>query len=229
MTIISWGLLGIPKGIKALRILGLRLFLQKLGRQLYSKTHYFMLVHNLHMLPLSDEKVSVEPASPEDVAHFFDLMEKESVQSRYEMFIRKEFYEKGFHDCYIGRENSSHEICCISWLISTSEVHKAGFEEYYPELKENEVIGDNIYMLKKFRGKKLINSEGRQIGAIVRKKGYKRWLSYVQTNNIPSLRSCKSAGMLICKKIVRRKLLFRVYAKVIKQYDPPVPISIPDN
>jgi hypothetical protein len=222
-------LISVSKAIEAFRLLGPFLFFQNLGRQLSSVTPYFVLVHELDGLLRSDEKVSLELASSEDVASFFGLMAKESRRSRYELLVRREFYEKGFHDCYIGRMTNTREMCSIGWFVTSRDIQKTGSENYYPQLKADEVLGENIYILEKFRGKGVASSSARQHRAIARKLGYDRMLFYIREDNIPSLSLSMNVGDRICQRIVRHKRLFRVNMKIIDQFDPPIPISIPDR
>jgi len=222
-------LVSLSKAMEAFRLLGPLLFFQNLGRQLSSATPYFVLVHELDGLLRSDEKVSLELASSEDVASFFGLMAKESRRSRFELLVRKEFFEKGFHNCYIGRMTNSQEMCSIGWLVTSGDIQKTGFENYYPRLKPDEILGENIYILEKFRGKGAASSSARQHRAIARKQGYNRMLFYIREDNLPSLALSKNVGDRICQRIVRLKRLFRVDTKIIDQFDPPIPISIPDR
>ncbi len=218
--------LNLSKGIEAFRMLGPSLFFRNLGRQLYSSIPYFVMVQELDRFKPADEKVSLAAASAEDVVHFFDLMAKESRLSQIELLTRREFYQKGFHDCLIGRTIDSNEICSINWFVTAEDVRKTRSENYYPALKADEVIGENIYILEKFRKKGVASSSARRHRAIAQKRGYKRMLFYIREDNVPSIAVSQRSGDLIIRRIVRRKLLFQLKTKIIEQFDPPVSISL---
>jgi len=218
-------------GIEVLVLLGPTFFLRKLGQQLMDVSPYFVLVHELNRGPIVptrlDETVDLRPASGGEVAEFFALMAKGSKKSRYEYLVRKKFYERGFHDCYIGRIGDSGEMCSIVWSVSRRDVTKTRLD--YPALGDDEVFGDNIYVLDKFRGKWVANATGLQHRAILRSQGFRRMLFFVKEDNLPSLKSCASLGDLAYKRIVRRKFLFRVSTIIHESFDPPIPIPISET
>jgi len=225
----------IPKisdGLLALKLLGPRLLLQKLRHQIYSQNPFLRLGKELewryHSLA-SHKGVTLLPASSEDVAQFFQTMAKESKESRYELLVRRRFYEKGFHDCYIGRATDSGEICSIVWMVTSRDVEKTKSENLYPGLRQDEVFGEHIYTLEKFRGKGVMNSTGRQHEEIARERGFKRMLFHVKEDNIPSLKSSIRRGHLVYQRLVRCRFLFHVKMKIIDHFDPAIPISIPDE
>jgi len=221
--------LNISKGIEAFRMLGPSLFFRNLGRQLYSAIPYFVMVQELDRFKPADEKVDLTAASAEEVVHFFDLMAKEGRLSQIELLTRREFYRKGFHDCFIGRTIDSNEICSINWFVTAEDIRKTRSENYYPGLRPGEVIGENIYILKKFRNKGMASSSARRHRAIAQKRGYKRMLFYIRENNLPSIGISQRSGDLIVRRIIRRKLFFQMKTKIVEQFDPPIPISLPDE
>ena len=167
------------------------------------------------------------PASSEDVLQFLRLMAGEGKESRYAMLVRKSFYEKGFNNCYIGRTIESGEMASITWLVAPADLKKTRFEHRYPFLKEDEMIAENIYTLEKFRGKGVMEATGLQEEAIAAKQGFKRILFIVREDNVSSLKSCIRRGHLVYRRLMISHVLFRVKVKIVDNYNPPVPISIP--
>lgn len=219
----------IPKisdALLALRLLGPRLFLQALRNLLYSKTPYLVFVNDLQkQYSTSPKEISLSLASPEDAAQFFHLINKESRKSRSELLERKRFYEKGFHNCYIGRTINSKEMCCILWLVTKDDIEKTRSEEYYPRLKQDEVFAENMYTLEKFRGKGISNSSGLLLAEIAREKGFKRAFHYTAEDNIPSVRSNVRRGHLLYKRVLFCRFFYQFKIKTIHQFDPPIPMS----
>lgn len=213
----------------ALRLLGPRLFLQKFGCQLYSNTPHFCVGKELDIIPSLDKSnhfLDLSPASSDEVKSFLQLMGRESKTSRYEMLARKCFYDEGFHNCYIGRLTSSNEMASITWLVRQSEIKKSKCEHIFPLIKEDEVFGENIYTLEKFRGKGVMNATGRLKEIIAKKQGFKRIFFIVKEDNLPSLKSSMRRGHLLYKKIQIRHSFFFTRMKIINQYNPPIPISV---
>jgi hypothetical protein len=217
----------ISEGLLALRLLGPRLFVRKLSRLLYSKTRFLVLVKGLdHESPVSGNKVIVSPGSSEDVAKFFLLMSKESRESRYELLERKRFYEKGFHNCYIGRTIDSREMCGILWLATNRDIERTGSENYYPTLREDEILTENTYTLENFRGRGIMVDMPLQIEGIIREMGFKRWIRFPREDNLPSVRSCLKTGHLfLSQRILLCRFLFQTRKKV-EHFDPPIPYSL---
>jgi hypothetical protein len=156
-------------------------------------------------------------------------MAKESKESRYAMLDRKNFYEKGFKNCYIGKTIESGEMASITWLVTAGDVKKTGFEHRYPFIKEDDIIGENIYTLKKFRGRGFMDAAGRQKEEIAAKQGFKRILFIVREDNISSLKSCIRNGHLVYRRLMISHVLFCVKVAIITNYNPPIPISSPNE
>ncbi len=215
--------------IQACRLLGPKFFLQKLKYQIYSQTTYLCLGKQLEKVPRLPEYLNflnLSLASPEDVELFFEVMAKEGKRSFYEMLIRKNFYENGFRNCYIGRLNDSREMATITWLVSADEIRNTKFENRYPFVDEDVTYGENIYTLKKFRGMGAMNSTGRQQELIAEKLGFKKILFYVKENNLPSIKSSMRRGHVVHSKFTIYHRLFFVNMVILEQHSAPIPISI---
>ena len=220
------------KIFEMLRLLGPRLFLEKVRYQVFSRIPHLCLgkeLDNRNTASKSYQEVILLPASSEEVRQFFQLMAMESKESRYAMLVRRSFYEKGFDNCYIGRTIESGEMASITWAVTPGDVKKKRFEHRYPFLREDEMIGENIYTLEKFREKGVMESTGRQEEAIAAGQGFKRMLFIVREDNVPSLKSCKRRGRLIYRKLMISHILFHIKVETIDKYNPPALISIPDE
>lgn len=220
----------ISDALLALKLLGPRIFTQNLKTQLYSQIPFLCLGKELDRGYPSQEiykGFTLLPASSEDVENFFQLMVKESKSSQYELLVRKRFYERGFRDCYIGREDNSNEMCCIVWMVTPTDVKNTHSANIYPGLKKDELFAENIYTLEKFRGKGVMTSTGFQQEEIARKLGFKRMFFYVKEDNISSLKSCKRRGHLTYSKLLRCHFLFHVKIQTTQRFNPAIPIVIP--
>ena len=218
------------KGFQILRLLGPRLFLEKVRYQLFSRIHHLCVGKELDNRNLSSEStggIILSLASSQDVLQFFQLMAADSKKSRYAMLERKSFYEAGFENCYIGRTIESGEMASINWLVTPDDIKKTRFEHRYIFLKEDEILGENIFTLEKFRGMGVMDATGRQEEAIAAQQGYKRILFIVREDNIASLKSSINRSHLVYRKLMISHVFFRVNVKIVNTYNPPVSISIP--
>jgi len=218
------------QGFQILRLLGPKLFLEKVRYQLFSRTPYLCVGRELDKRNLSSESqngVILYPASSENVLQFFELMAGEGKESRYAMLDRKNFYEKGFKNCYTGKTIESGEMASITWLITSDDLKKSGCEYRYPFLEKDEIMGENIFVLEKFRGKGVMDATGCQKEEIAAKQGFKRILFVVREDNGPALKSCIRRGYLVYRRLMISHVLFRVRVEIVDNYNPPVPISTP--
>ena len=217
-------------GLLTLRLAGPRIALRNLRHQLYSRTVFLRLTRPLGIpCPPSSSKYVVEHASPEDMAEFFNKVHGETKEGRHQLLVRKWFYEHGFHNCYITRTSDTNEMCTIRWMITSQDIIKIGWENRFPKLKEDEVLLDNVYTLERFRRKGAQHTSIYQLGEILQSQGFRRLISYVAEDNIPSLKAVKKQGNQVFERVLERHVLFHVTRKTIERFDPPIPIPIPQE
>jgi len=156
-------------------------------------------------------------------------MDYESKESRYQLLVRKWFYERGFHNCYIARASDTNEMCNIRWMITSQDIREAGFENRLPKLKEDEVLLENVYTLERFRGRGTQAASYRHMTEIARKQGFRRVIAYVAEDNIPVLRLSMRRGYQVFEKVSERRILFHVTRETIQQMSTPVAIPIPQE
>jgi len=218
------------KSFQMLRLLGPQLFLEKVRYQVFSRIPHLCVGKELDKRNLSfegPEGIKLFRASSEDVLQFFRLMASEQKESRYAMIERKNFYERGFKNCYIGMNIESGEMASILWSVTSGDVKRARSKHRYPFLKEDEIMGENIYVLEKFRGQGVMDSTGRQHEAIAAKQGFKRILFIIRESNVPSVKSSIRRGHLVYRRLMISHVLFHVKVETLDNYNPPVPIPIP--
>lgn len=145
----------------------------------------------------------------------------------YELLVRKWQHERGLGTCYIARITDTNEMCNIRWLVTSKSAREAGLEHRLPPLKEDEASMENVYTLERFRRKGIQTASARQVEALARAQGFRRVVSQVAADNIPSLRSNRSRGHKVRERVLERHLLFRVTRRTLDRFDPPVPIIIP--
>ena len=138
------------QGLPALKLLGPRLFFQKLKYQFFSRIPHFCLGRELDSLSSSKNLfgsvVNLTLASAIDAEMFFNLISEENDKSRYEIMARKHFYDSGFRNCYIGRLVRSNQMASIVWLVTPDDVQRLGSKNRYILVRPDEVYGENMDM-----------------------------------------------------------------------------------
>jgi hypothetical protein len=216
-------------GWLTLRIAGPRVFLRQLRHQLYGRTIFIRTGRELRewSMPVSGVNCYVRFATPDEVDEFFRKMDQESPESRYQLLVRRWFYESGFHRVIIAWTADTHEMCNIRWMVTARDMRDTGFESRLPPLREDEVNFENVYTLEPFRGRGIQNESVFQAGEMARMLGYKRTAGQVAEDNIASLKSNRKRGSHMSGRILERHLFFRVKRRTLESFDPPVPIPVP--
>jgi hypothetical protein len=109
--------------------------------------------------------------------------------------IRLPALESGLKTCHVAT-TENNDICYMQWLIDSSqnELIDREFAGLCPTLKQNEMLLEWAYTFKKYRGLAVMASAMSQISERGAACGA-RWLyTFVATDNIASLRGCRSAG-----------------------------------
>jgi hypothetical protein len=215
-------------GLLTLRYAGLRVALQKLAHQVYSRAIFLGTVTG----PEAPTRPAnfpciVVPASPEDLKEFFDSVKHESREGKYQIIGRRWWHERGLGTPYVAKTLDTNEVCCIRWLITSRDLERAGLEKRFPRLREDESMTENTYTLERFRRRGVQASSGHQMNAIRKSKGLMWTKGYVDENNIPELRYSQQRGSKIFEKVLERHFLFHVTRKILERYDPPIPVPIP--
>jgi len=148
-------------GLLTLRYAGLRYALQKLGHQLYSRTVFLYSGGDINPSPPPRILTITARATEEDVQEMFAQMRNESNAGKYELLIRKWYHERGLGTPYIQKTTDTNEVCSIRWVVTSEDIKSAGFENRYPDFKEDEMMYENTYVLERFRDKGIhLHKEG---------------------------------------------------------------------
>ena len=185
--------------IVLLKVGGLECFFQQLRRQIYSRDTYIGWEADLDtdFIPVPRRlKYTVRLATEEDMEEVLQQSKSEGKQSTYELLQRKLFYESGFRNCYGARTADAGELCYMEWVIYPEDDNTASqaYRSRFPKLKENEILLENAYTFKKYRGNWLDASVTTEVLEMVRQNGFKRVILYVQQDNIASMKSQERQG-----------------------------------
>ncbi len=206
----------INKAQSALRIIrngGPGPFLHHLRCQFYDRATFLALER------LLDEEVEPVPcavdyelavASDEDMEEVGAAGKSEGGESAWELIGRKWYYDSGFRDCYLARDRATGEPCFVQFVVPRAQYDQIdpGFGHRLPPIRDDELWMENSYTFKKFRGKKVMSSVLIDLGEIARKQGFRRIVTYIREDNVPSIKGCQRAGFKVYGRVPERKFLF---------------------
>ena len=202
-----------------LRYAGPRVALQKLAHQLFGRTVFLYSESTFSATnPPPRFPTNTVRATDEDIQEFFDQMRNESNAGKYELLIRKWYHERGLGTPYVQKTVDTNEVCSIRWVVTAEDIKKAGFESRYPELKEDEMMFENTYVLERFRDKGIHSSSS--MGKLMLDMGFKRSRAFVAEDNIPQLHYMIRRNIKVHTRVLERHFLFRVTRKTLERYDP---------
>ena len=103
--------------------------------------------------------------------------------------------EAGLATCYIA-ENSDGEICYMQWLIDSgqNDLIMKNFKGMCSPLKGGEMMLEWAYTFKKFRGFGIMAPAMSAISEQGAARGATSLITFVEHDNLPSLKGCRSAG-----------------------------------
>jgi hypothetical protein len=114
-----------------------------------------------------------------------------------QLLLRERFRLHGVSTLYLAETSRARPIYC-QWLVRPSEMPRmdACVPDTYEELAPDEVMLEGAYTFSQFRGKKAMSDGMWQLLDIARREGYRRALTYVADDNVPSLRGCGAVGFV---------------------------------
>ena len=83
--------------------------------------------------------------------------------------------------------------CYIEWLIGSTDNHLVRVGGF-PELEADEALLENAYTPAKYRGQGIMSEAMALIAERGREMGARFVLTFVEKDNIPSLKGCQRAG-----------------------------------
>ncbi len=174
-------------------------FVHWFKHRFYLKSDYYVLRRTLneetYSVPCKLE-YSLAVATPQEMQEIFDLLAQENRDSIMQLVFRKIFYDYGLTNCYLARTMTNNQPCYIQWMVSSQDMRqsKGKVRECYPLIAPNEVMLEHAYTFKKYRGQGLMSSVMVKLADIAKAQGYQQMISYVERDNMASLKGCEKAG-----------------------------------
>jgi hypothetical protein len=214
--------------LMTLRYAGLRFTIRKLAHQLYSRTVFLYSEGDINIDHPSPRYRSITVrATEEDVQEIFKQTSHESNAGKYDLLIRKWYHERGLGTPYVQKTIDTNEVCSIRWVVTAEDIKRAGLGNRYPELKDDEMMYENTYVLERFRDKGIHSSSN--MSEIMAGMGFKRSKAFIAEDNIPQLHYMRRRDRRVYARVLERHFLFRVTRETLEQYDPPIVPAIPED
>jgi hypothetical protein len=166
---------------------GGRQLIAEIGRRLYSERRSYLLRRDTTVSvapPKAKIPVVVRPLRCED--HAAILRERPT---------RLPALEAGLATCYVAICGDG-EVCYMQWLIDSSQnaLLERAFAGLCPPLARDEALLEWAYTFPKFRGLGIMAHAMSQICAFGAAAGIRSIFTFVDVDNVPSLRGCRSVG-----------------------------------
>jgi RimJ/RimL family protein N-acetyltransferase len=171
----------------------------KIKFRIYSETYSLGLQRDLTMpldLPQAEFPLTIRPLRESDIPKIFDFKRPGlSKHDEIDLVTRLEHHYANIPTCYVAVASDDTPVF-MEWLMGHAENKKiqAHFNEIFPVLSPDELLLENAYTVREFRGKGVMAAAAAGISELGKKVGAKLVLTFIEQNNIASLKASKRAG-----------------------------------
>lgn len=197
-------------------------------RRMYSTTYSLGLRRDITrpvQNPDAEINITIRLLNEDDVIPLLGANEPKKLDSR---LLRSQLntIHSDISNCFVA-VNDDDRAVYMQWLIGPAENQKIQetFDGLFPVLKENEALLESAYMNPSFRGLRIMPAAMSRIAEKADDLGVKWVITFVDIENIPSLKGCKRAGFspYILRKIewfcFRRNISYSPISEdIYKQY-----------
>lgn len=150
-------------------------------------------------LPFPRAKIplNIRELTPDDLAAFFpsDTTGLKIAQVR-DLRVRQEMLAAGIGRCYIAVDELHDKPCYMQWLIGPAENPCIAevFKGRFPPLKADEALLEGAYTAPEYRGQRVMAEGIARIAELGSRLGVRFVNTFVDSDNIASLKGCVRAG-----------------------------------
>lgn len=140
--------------------------------------------------------IAVRPLKDADFSAIFESNgDQLSGDALRERSIRLRMARAKLGVCYVAA-NEADEPCYIQWLIGSGDNDRIRelFGDRFPRLAPDEMLLEGAFTLERWRGKGLMAAGMARIAEKALEHHASTVITFVATDNIPSLKGCKKAG-----------------------------------
>jgi hypothetical protein len=192
----------------------LKLLVRVFKKRMYSQSMAYGLLRDLNVAcdpPPANMPLTIRPFKHEDVAALLDLktpgIGMEGIQDR---LSRQQLLRSGIPQCYVAT-NDAGTPCYMQWLFSAD--HNKQIQKYYrgyfPVLNSGEALLEGAFTPESFRGCRIMPCAMAQIAEQARNLRARSVLTFVNDDNLASLKGCTRAGFSVLLMRSERWRFFR--------------------
>lgn len=176
-------------------------FIRRCAGVIYEKRTTYGLRRDLQVpfhAPKAKIPITIREFAESDVSTLFH--EDQNVLNRkakIELSLRYDHYKAAIDQCYVAVDQRNGHPCYFQWLMGPSQNLKIQSffpRTWFPVLNNNEALLENAYTPASYRGNGIMPSAMAQIAERAAALGCRYVITFVESNNIPSLRGCKKSG-----------------------------------
>lgn len=199
----------IGNGLKLLMNGKHKVFWNQLSTRVYSKSISYGLKRDLKIpFKSPDAKVELIIRAFKESDRDLLLHDSEKLDS-IEEYTQQNLIEANIDQCYVAT-TAEGSPCYMQWLVSNPNGSKPYyFQGIFPELNTDEALLEGAFVPPSFRGMWVMPAAMARIACMGSTVGARWVITFVHTDNIPSLKGCKRAGFSPYILRTDRWLLFR--------------------
>jgi len=145
--------------------------------------------------PAAKIPLRIRPLEDRDIDILFAMPEDASPEVIRDVLERREMKDAGIKTCFVA-VTSDNVPCYMQWLIPAefNPTIRSFFNRRFPELKPNEMLLEGAFVPPGFRGMGIMPAAMALIAEQAKTFGADAIITFVEHDNIPSLKGCKRAG-----------------------------------
>jgi RimJ/RimL family protein N-acetyltransferase len=164
---------------------------------LYSESMRYGLCRDLSApfeKPNAKIPIEVRPATDADLRVLLSLDGQNDNHDRLEIAWRRAFADKGAKRCFVAVDLRNNTPCYIHWLFNAADNEFIQRLGGLPLLQPHEALMENAYTPAKYRRLGIMSAAMARIAERATDIGASQVITFVDEDNIPSLKGCQRAG-----------------------------------
>ncbi len=141
--------------------------------------------------------ITVRPLVDDDVPLLFpDVSARIPRKEKVELDTRRAMFDAGVTQCYVAVDESGTP-CYFQWRLDHRQnpfLQSRFPRNWFPILRDDEYLLENAYTPVAYRGKGIMSEAMAIIAETGRAADARYAITFVDTENVPSLKACASAG-----------------------------------
>lgn len=138
--------------------------------------------------------ISVRPLTEADLPALLALDVSASSEDRFETAWRGAFAAKHMKGGYVATDERDGTPCYMQWLFGAADNGFVASIGGFPALKQDEALLENAYTPARYRGMGIMPAAMARIAERAADLGARYVITFVQDDNIPSLKGCQRSG-----------------------------------